>query len=185
METFAYALGIPNYRIGSHGTIISDVRYHPRKLRPQTNRLGYRKVMLVIDGRPRLHSVHRLVALAHIPNPLGLSDVNHRNGDKADNRVENLEWLSHRDNILHAMERVGAWQRSFLGQKRAIVQTMPTGEAIEWASAAEWADMTGKRSRAANVCKAIATGSVAYGCRWSYADGKPARQRRKLLRKHV
>lgn len=47
---------------------------------------------------------HRLVALAFIPNPRGLRDVNHKNGDKCDNHVSNLEWLSHRDNTLHSIE---------------------------------------------------------------------------------
>jgi hypothetical protein len=185
METFAQAPGIPGYRIGSQGTIISDQRYHPKKLKPQVNNLGYHKVMLLTNGKAKLHSVHRLVALAHIPNPQGLSDVNHKDGNKGNNRVENLEWLSHRDNIRHAMQRIGAWQRPFLGQKRAIVQVLPSGERIEWPSAADWADSTGMRNRAANVGTAMATGSVAYGCRWEYADGKPPRQRRKILRKSV
>ncbi|MCB1711996.1 MAG: HNH endonuclease [Candidatus Riesia sp.] len=45
--------------------------------------------------------MHRLVAQTWIPNPKNLATVNHRNGVKTDNRVENLEWLSHRDNIIH------------------------------------------------------------------------------------
>lgn len=53
-------------------------------------------------GTSRQHTVRvaRAVALAFIPNPLGLTDVDHINNDKADNRVENLRWLSHRDNII-------------------------------------------------------------------------------------
>ena len=44
-------------------------------------------------------SIHRLVAEAFIPNPLGLRDVDHIDGNKSNNRVENLRWVSHKENI--------------------------------------------------------------------------------------
>jgi hypothetical protein len=65
---------------------------------------GYFSVDLYKNGIRTRKRIHRLVAMAWIPNPDGLPQVNHRNGIKSDNRVENLEWVTPRTNILHAFE---------------------------------------------------------------------------------
>lgn len=60
---------------------------------------GYLLAQLCKDGKVKKHRVNRLVALAFIPNPDGLPQVNHKNENKTDNRVENLEWVSAKQNI--------------------------------------------------------------------------------------
>lgn len=60
----------------------------------------YEQVALSKNGRVHSFSVHRLVAMAFIPNPLGKQEVNHIDEDIYNNRFDNLEWVTHRENIM-------------------------------------------------------------------------------------
>lgn len=75
-------------------------------LRPEVSNCGYLRVgMYYVKDNKRYHihgSVHRLVAIAFIPNPDNLPEVNHKDGNKTHNWVENLEWSSSSDNDYHA-----------------------------------------------------------------------------------
>lgn len=66
---------------------------------------GYLGIQLFSNGIKKSFKTHRLVASAFIPNPLNLDDVNHKDFDKSNNNVENLEWMSKEDNMQHA--RIG------------------------------------------------------------------------------
>lgn len=84
----------------SHGQIMSN----------EVSNAGYNRVHLCKNGKAKHLSVHRLVAKAFISNPNNLRVVNHKNGIKTDNRVENLEWSTHSANLQHAYDfnlRVG------------------------------------------------------------------------------
>jgi NUMOD4 motif/HNH endonuclease len=74
---------------------------HSQILAP-SNRAGYPRLCLCKEGQKKYFYVHRLVATAFIPNPENKPQVNHINGIKANNNVENLEWLTARDNQIHA-----------------------------------------------------------------------------------
>lgn len=73
----------------------------------RVNRLGYEQVGLSIDGVLKGHLVHRLVAQAFLPNPDNLPEVNHKDGNKANNTLDNLEWISRKDNALHGTRTLG------------------------------------------------------------------------------
>jgi hypothetical protein len=86
-----------NYIIHSDGRVWS-VR-NKKFLKPTKINSGYVKFNLGTKCRNQL--IHRLVAEAFIANPNNLPQVNHINGDKTDNRVENLEWCDNRQNQIH------------------------------------------------------------------------------------
>ena len=63
-------------------------------------------IVLNVDGKKKYPLVHRLVARAFIPNPNNKPEVNHKNGNKLDNRIENLEWVSRKENHIHCRDNL-------------------------------------------------------------------------------
>ena len=92
------------YQVSSWGrvrsTLIVDGNYIP--LRPEVTKKGYLRVDLYdANGRRKHKKVHRLVANAFIPNPDGKPQVNHKDGNKKNNSVTNLEWVTDKENKDH------------------------------------------------------------------------------------
>lgn len=110
--------GYPNYYATINGDIISG----PKRTRKGFRKLkqhkcgGYLTIDLVVNNKANRRLVHRLVAATYIPNPKNKPEVNHINGIKNDNRVENLEWVTKSENQLHSI-RIGL--RSTVGEKNS------------------------------------------------------------------
>jgi len=73
-------------------------------LTPKLNEKGYLIIAIMIKGEKYFLRVHRLVANAFILNPLNKPQVNHINGIKTDNCIDNLEWVNNEENYKHAIE---------------------------------------------------------------------------------
>lgn len=93
-----------NYEVGATGEIISYMRNKRRRLKGRLLR-GYLRVVLYKNGTAKQFQVHRLVAEHFIPNPLSKPCVNHKDGDKTNNSVKNLEWCTHKENTRHAIKK--------------------------------------------------------------------------------
>lgn len=89
------------YQVSSMGRVKSLIG--TEKIRqPVFHRQGYLQLSLHKDGTKKLFLIHRLVALAFIPNLHDKPDVNHKDGNKSNNSVENLEWVNCSENNKHA-----------------------------------------------------------------------------------
>ena len=71
-------------------------------LKTTINNKGYKRVFLYKNKKAKVFYIHRVVAQAFIPNPNKLIQVNHKDGNKQNNCIDNLEWISCSDNIKHA-----------------------------------------------------------------------------------
>jgi hypothetical protein len=80
-------------------------------LKPSTTKKGYFRIGLRKDNKTKFFKVHRIVANVFIPNSENKPQINHINGVKTDNRTENLEWCTCKENVQHSVEN-GTFKRS-------------------------------------------------------------------------
>lgn len=105
------------YTVCEDGTIINKAG---KVLSTHDNGRGYLITSLRVDGKRKTFAIHRLLALAFIPNPSNLGEVNHIDGNKLNNALDNLEWTTRGANIKHAYDNN---LRSASGEKNARCKT--------------------------------------------------------------
>ena len=102
---------------------IIGIRVFNEKILTQFKSKNYNRVVLHKYGKKEFLGVHRLIALAFIPNPENKPEVNHINGIRDDNRVENLEWVTRYENYIHArniLKTPGVHQKTVLNIENGI-----------------------------------------------------------------
>lgn len=92
--------GYENYSIDTNGNVYNEISGNIKKFYHDSG--GRCMIDLYKNNIRKKALIHRLVALAFLPNPLKKPQINHKNGDYTDNRLENLEWVTDSENKIHA-----------------------------------------------------------------------------------
>jgi RNA recognition motif-containing protein len=90
---------------------------------------GYEVVDLYKNGKGKMMKVHRLVSIAFIDNPEQKNQVNHKNGIKSDNFVNNLEWSTNQENLIHAF-KIGLKKPTINNEKPVLMFLKTTNEFV-------------------------------------------------------
>lgn len=129
--------------VSSYGRIKSFLRdaSNGAILKQTPDKKGYCRIRVTIDREKRSYKVHRLVAEAFLPKREGAEQVNHLDGNKANNSVANLEWVTNAENALHAMKN-DLWGNVLLASQRAnekrktpiVARSAKTGNVLRFES---------------------------------------------------
>lgn len=109
------------YKISNKGRVLSLSRHGVKVDRILKNRIshGYLNVILYKNKNKKMHLIHRLIAISFITNPENKPQINHKNGIRTDNSIDNLEWTTQSENMLHAYK---------IGLQKFHGKPMPRGE---------------------------------------------------------
>ncbi len=156
---------VPSYEVSTHGNIRR--KETKRLLRERTDNLGYIYISVMMDKKGCHVSAHRAVAETFIKNPENLKQVNHKDRNPGNNHLENLEWISARDNTLYYF-KMGYKQHT-----RAVIQYGLEGNFIQrFESMKQACESLGKKD-SSNIGKcANGRSPAAYGYKWKYEQEK-------------
>lgn len=150
------------YQVSNQGRVKSLKYGKERILKPAPNSDGYLFVVLCKDGKTKTYFVHRLVAMAFIPNPEGLPCINHKSCIRTENNVNNIEWCDHSYNNSY-----GARVEKY---SKPVIQMSLNNEVLTiWPSASEASKKSGFNTSA--ICRCCQGKLQTHkGFKWEYLN---------------
>ena len=157
------------YSVSNLGNVKSNYANKERILKPIQNKRGYLTVDLRSPGKRKTMLIHRLVAMAFIPNPNNFLEVNHKDEDKTNNYVDNLEWCDTKYNCNYGTRNL----RKGLTCMKKVCSVDSSGQICSYASILEAAERTGihKTSISKALSDNFPQNKTAGGLVWLYDDG--------------
>lgn len=151
MEEWRMIKGWERYEVSNKGRVRNVETCQILKARPDKE--GYMMLTFSIDCKRATKKVHRLVTEAFIPNPDNKPQVNHIDGNKANNSVGNLEWCTSSENHIHAYKFLGRKANTEKsGRAKKKVLCVDTGEIFESATDAA-KSVNGYQGAISSVCR--------------------------------
>ena len=160
-ETFKDIVGYEGlYQISNYGNVYSF--YSNKILKPAKDTKGYYFVNLVKDRKNKTKRIHRLIAIHFISNPNNKREVNHVDGNRGNNDLKNLEWVTPSENSLHALY--------ILCKKiKPVIQMDLKGNVIKIYQSATIASKETNTDRGGIICVSQGKQNSSGGFKWVYA----------------
>ena len=161
------------YRVSNLGNVLSlNYKNHgyPKQLTPKCNNRGRLHVELILNKKRKSMLIHRLVAMAFIPNPEKLPQINHKDENPKNNNVENLEWCTGEYNIQYSLPRVLANKKPYRTNVSVVQCAADTEKPIRIVDSIF--TLCVKNNWRTSSIKECCEGKrkTAYGFKWQYAN---------------
>jgi hypothetical protein len=149
-------IDFPDYEISNYGTVRNK---NGKIIKSQTSGFGYKRVAIYANGKQKRVAVHRLVMKAFKPNEHSdVLQVNHKDGNKSNNYIDNLEWCTASYNIRH--------RHYVLNKCNRAVRCVEDGQVYRTIKDAARLN----NSYGPNIIRACQNGSTAKGLHWEYLN---------------
>lgn len=149
-----------------------------RFIKPYCNEWGYFSYGSIDNfGKRKCWLLHRLVGIAFIPNPDKKSEINHINGIKTDNKIDNLEWVTSKENRAHALHKLGVNMGFGYIRVRPVIASNDREE-IYFFSISDAGECGYNKVHITNCCKKRTSYKTHHGLKWKYASNERVESRK-------